>query len=323
MPVVDALGAVGALGSVAANLVSNSQNVKLARQQREHDLRMWSLNNQYNTPAAQKQRLRDAGLNAGLSMMNGMMSSGTSAQSAGGQTPATVDYNPLAQGLRESAQFFSEKRLTDAEIRNKDANTMAVNIRNKTQMVRDLAELNEIISKTGANNANKEYLIKQAAMLSKQIDAFDKKNTLENNRTEAETALLNQQEITERVMREVNAEFVRANIRVSQSQKNYIDAQTKEVLESVNQMILNGASQRQINSFIADKERETARSLRLENDNWYESYSTRIAKERSETQKNRREHRTQTFKFFGIPLGINENIEQYDENGNSKPSPLW
>ena len=44
-------------------------------------------------------RLRDAGLNPGLSMMNGMMSSGNSSQTAGGQTPATVDYNPLAEGF--------------------------------------------------------------------------------------------------------------------------------------------------------------------------------------------------------------------------------
>ena len=66
--IVDGLGAVTGLGSVAANLVSNSSNVKLAREQREHDLRMWNLNNEYNKPAAQVRRLRDAGLNPGLSL---------------------------------------------------------------------------------------------------------------------------------------------------------------------------------------------------------------------------------------------------------------
>ena len=45
---LDVLSVVPGIGSVAANLIGNSQNVKLAREQREHDLRMWTLNNQYN-----------------------------------------------------------------------------------------------------------------------------------------------------------------------------------------------------------------------------------------------------------------------------------
>ena len=35
----DVLSIIPGIGSVAANLIGNSQNVKLAREQREHDLR--------------------------------------------------------------------------------------------------------------------------------------------------------------------------------------------------------------------------------------------------------------------------------------------
>lgn len=204
MSVLDALGAVGTLGSVAANLVSNSQNVKLAREQREHDLRMWNLNNEYNAPAAQVRRLRDAGLNPGIAMMNGIMSSGNSQQTAGGQTPATVDYNPLAEGLRGSFEMLSQREKTKAEIRNMDANTNATNIRNKTQLLRDLADLNETISRTGNNNASKEYLIKQRDLLQKQIDAFDERNAAEVKRTQNEAKLLSVQEESTRVSTELN-----------------------------------------------------------------------------------------------------------------------
>ena len=278
-------GAITGLGSVAANLVSNSSNVKLAREQREHDLRMWNLNNEYNKPAAQVRRLRDAGLNPGLSMMNGMMSSGNNSQTAGGQTPATVDYNPLAQGLRETAQFFSDKRKTEAEVRNLEANSQAVNIRNKTQMVRDLAELNKTIASTGESSAHKDFLIKQAGLLAKQISAFDQKNTADLKKLDAETRLINQQEETERVMRGVNEQLVAAQVRLSKTQQQKLNADIKYTIESVEQMKMNGASQREINSFIRDKEREIARQYHLENTNWYTTYKTRIARERSETRK--------------------------------------
>lgn len=298
MSVLDALGAVGTLGSVAANLVSNSQNVKLAREQREHDLRMWNLNNEYNAPAAQVRRLRDAGLNPGIAMMNGSMSSGNSQQTAGGQTPATVDYNPLAEGLRGSFEMFSQREKTKAEIRNMDANTNATNIRNKTQLLRDLADLNEVISRTGNNNASKEYLIKQRDLLQKQIDAFDERNAAEVKRTQNEAKLLSVQEESIRVSTRLNELLADQEIRLSKSQQAKLAAETKNIIEATEQMKMNGASQREINSFIRDKEREIARQYHLENTNWYNTYKTKIEREKAETR------RSNTSSIFGIPFDI-------------------
>lgn len=297
---LDVLSVVPGIGSVAANLIGNSQNVKLAREQREHDLRMWTLNNQYNSPQAQKQRLRDAGLNPALSMMNGMMSTGNSQSSPGGQTPAQVDYNPLAEGLRSTVDLFQQRDRQKAEIRNLDANTQTIQIRNKTQLMRDLSDIYKTISETGVNAAHKSYLLKQAHMLEKQIDAFDDRNLAEVNKIKQERALLAEKETTERVMREVNKSLVDANIRLSKSQAASFNAQVKATMESINQMILNGNSQRQINSFIRDKEREIARQYHLENTNWYNTYKTRIAKEKAETR------RSNTQSLFGIPFDIEQ-----------------
>lgn len=297
------LGAVSALGSVAANLMSNSQNVQLAREQREWDARMIAQQNQYNSPAAQKARLRAAGMNPAIAMMNGMMDTGNQSQSAGGQSPAQVDYNPLAEGLRSAGELYNQSRLNDAEIRYKDSMTEAQRIRNKTQLLRDLAELNNTISQTGVNSAHKEYLIKQRDYLMKQIDAFDERNAAEVNRINQERALLKEQEETERVMRGVNTQLVQANIKLSKAQAASFNASVKATMESVNQMQLNGASQREINSFIRDKEREIARQYNLENTNWYNTYKTRIAKERSETTRNN------TTTMFGIPFNLDTSYE--------------
>lgn len=290
------LGAISAIGSVASNLMSNSQNVQLAREQREWDARMIAQQNQYNSPVAQKARLRAAGMNPALAMMNGMMDSGNQSQSAGGQSPAQVDYNPLAEGLRSSSDLYLQSRSIDADIRYKDSLTDAQRIRNKTQLLRDLAEINNLIADTSNKSASKDYLIKQRDYLMKQIDAFDDRNAAEVNRIRNESALLKQQEETERVMRGVNQQLVNANIRLSKAQAASFNAQVKATMESVNQMRLNGASQREINSFVRDKEREIARQYHLENSNWFLTIEKRKADIRQ----------ANTGSLFGIPFDMSD-----------------
>ena len=290
------LGAISAIGSVASNLMSNSQNVQLARDQREWDARMIAQQNQYNSPVAQKARLRAAGMNPALAMMNGMMDTGNQSQTAGGQSPAQVDYNPLAEGLRSSSDLYLQSRSIDAEIRYKDSLTDAQRIRNKTQLLRDLAELNNVIADTSNKSASKDYLIKQRDYLMKQIDAFDERNTAEVNRIRNESALLKQQEETERVMRGVNQQLVNANIRLSKAQAASFNAQVKATMESINQMRLNGASQREINSFVRDKEREIARQYHLENSNWFLTIEKRKADIRQ----------ANTGSLFGIPFDMSD-----------------
>ena len=88
MGILDGLAgaALGGIGSVASTLIGNSSNIQLAREQREWDYKMWKENNEYNTPLNQMKRLRNAGINPGLAMSNGLMGNGLSSQTAGGQT---------------------------------------------------------------------------------------------------------------------------------------------------------------------------------------------------------------------------------------------
>ena len=63
------------------NYLINEQNNQANRQLAEYEwsknLEMWNLQNQYNTPSAQMQRLKDAGINPNLAL--GSVSSGTAA----------------------------------------------------------------------------------------------------------------------------------------------------------------------------------------------------------------------------------------------------
>ena len=44
----------------------NQHNLQLAKDARDHDVNMWNMQNQYNTPSMQMQRLTEAGLNPHL-----------------------------------------------------------------------------------------------------------------------------------------------------------------------------------------------------------------------------------------------------------------
>ena len=70
------------------NSENNQTQIDLWNQQKEYDYQMWKENNAYNTPSAQVQRLKDAGLNPALAM--NQINTGTSTASAGGQTLPTT-----------------------------------------------------------------------------------------------------------------------------------------------------------------------------------------------------------------------------------------
>ena len=145
MGVLDGLvgAAVGGIGSVASTLLGNSQNVKLAREQREWDYKMWKENNSYNTPQNQVQRLRDAGLNPALAMQNGLLGSGMSNQSAGGQQAPVTDFSPIAQGIQNSVDLYQQKRLQDAQIEKLESESQNQSIKNLSLILKTI--LNRLI----------------------------------------------------------------------------------------------------------------------------------------------------------------------------------
>lgn len=76
-PIIGA-GIVSAAGSVLGNVLgfgsqqaTNKANMKLAQYQYEKNLEMWNRQNEYNSPMAQMQRLKDAGLNPNMVYGNG------------------------------------------------------------------------------------------------------------------------------------------------------------------------------------------------------------------------------------------------------------
>lgn len=116
---------------------TNEAQKELAQYQADRNLELWNLNNEYNTPASQMQRYKDAGLNPNL--MYGQGSSGNSSSPAEGyKAPTlvrpTVDYGYIAssaQTLMNGLQQAASIKKTQAETENIYQNTANLQVDNK------------------------------------------------------------------------------------------------------------------------------------------------------------------------------------------------
>lgn len=232
-PVGGALG--GALGSVGSGLLGDSdaatnglnsaagqnqalsqlqmeQNFNSAEAQKNRDfqLEMWNADNEYNSPVAQLERLKQAGINP-----NAMFGSS-------GYSPVASSAPAGAQAA-SSASIASSLLLQDAQLANLIANTRNTNrdadIKEQEYAYNNVTFNERVKSLKYANNESKARLDKIVADTDLQKQAFEF------------LARKNEQELNN--LRELGNKY-RAEIKhidkqndVSDAQIEYLDAQTK------------------------------------------------------------------------------------------------
>ena len=161
------------LGSVASSLLQNAANYALAQGQRSHDVRMWQMQNEYNSPRNQVARLRAAGLNPGL---NSNIGTGENASHAGGQTAPVTDFSPIAQGLRDSVDLYQQKRMQDAQIAYQNQNTYNLAIRNRYENTRQILELDKLISDKNTSDSQRRFYEQERERLIKENSWIDQQH---------------------------------------------------------------------------------------------------------------------------------------------------
>ena len=194
MPIPALIAALGAIGSaVGASLLTSSANKSSQREQREYDYKMVQEQNAYNSPEEQVKRLRKAGLNPALAMGNGMMSAGSQESSAGGQTPPSYDFSPIAQGVSQSADLYIQRLHQKAEITKlqEESNNMA--IRNRYEAQRQVLELDELLSRKNLSDSQRSYYTAMRDQTMKELGWIDKKNASQIALQESERALVDAQ----------------------------------------------------------------------------------------------------------------------------------
>lgn len=129
-----AIGAgISAIGSFFTNRANNKAANKLfdkqasfasaeSRKEREWQEAMYNKNNAYNSPAAQMQRLKDAGLNPDLVYGDGSLTSPSQAPAGGAMAPTPTAGAPHFENpFADAGQLIANKRLVESQARANDA----------------------------------------------------------------------------------------------------------------------------------------------------------------------------------------------------------
>lgn len=108
------------------NQKTREYNLQLAEKQNQWNREQWNLENAYNSPTAQLQRLKEAGLNPDLVYGGGISNTSTSSPQMTSGAPATpMDWSALAgkKSIGDSVQQSLQNQLTKAQIDNINADT--------------------------------------------------------------------------------------------------------------------------------------------------------------------------------------------------------
>lgn len=151
--------AIGAGVSAHNASQTNKLNYKLFKEQQEFNREMWHMQNAYNTPQAQRQRLEQAGINPAIALGNITTGTAQAVQSASPAPAVGHDAgNILANGIQNGAnsllssnQLSVQKSLADAQVNKTNAETAGILIDNKTLDARKQQELKESMARELVN----------------------------------------------------------------------------------------------------------------------------------------------------------------------------
>ena len=192
----------GSAGSIVSTLISNANQMKLARenmqwQQQENerayqrDIDFWNMQNQYNSPEAQRQRLEEAGFNPNMAFGNGVKattgnaSGNVSMNPAQAITPALQPYQfgnlgaQLGDRIHQIMLYKQQKKFQDAQIGNIEADTL------------------QRLFKLDVDKETRQYMIDAARDSAEQIRLANQSLRYSNRKLEFETREDRLQEIYE------------------------------------------------------------------------------------------------------------------------------
>lgn len=196
--------------------MNNEFNAEQAQLDRDFQLEMWNKNNSYNTPAAKRQRMENAGYSPyadmpGMSVVGGSVPSGASASAA--QTPAmqAADFSDIGQAISQAVDLAIKTKAADSDVSYRNAQTHQIQIDNQTRAAENIARIDNLIKNSkylndksvfqGIQNkyaeaaqinartmetesiknmqATMQQLYVQTALMSKELNGFDEKRKLE------------------------------------------------------------------------------------------------------------------------------------------------
>lgn len=172
-------GGAQAVGSFFGQLAANKTNLKLARQARAYDLKMWNMQNEYNSPQNQMARLQEAGLNPNLAYGSGSVSGNVTSSPPKSPVPhvenvmSNVNILPM---VLDALSAYNSTRIADANVRQIDANTRLAEEKIKSEQERaPWIKSQNIYTQTKQEgemmvNSGERYMNWQTARQKKQLE---------------------------------------------------------------------------------------------------------------------------------------------------------
>ncbi len=317
LPVLAAVGS--AIGNVASSVLTNNANKKISRDTNEQNYKIWheqlaaqreqyekekfenrflinqqrgwsladrDFENQYNSPAALRQRLEQAGINPAFAMSNGqgLFGSATAETSTGSPPSSPVpaapemrgysaDFSGFGLGVSQAlATYYQSKQEQRADY----ALASDIEFRNRKSIIDYMHVRNEAIKNGISQRAleqEDEHFYKsfglESSKVNRQLDIDEARTRLDSRRVAIEETRL-----------QMDKDLAEQNIRLSKTQQKSILQDIQESAERIEQMRQNGASERDLK----DAQKREAEALKayygqqkinLKNDdlrNWLKLY---------------------------------------------------
>nr|WAE43354.1 MAG: DNA pilot protein [Microviridae sp.] len=127
-------GAMSAINGAFNSGMTNAANMKMAKYQYSQEMDMWNKANAYNSPSAQMDRLKAAGLNPNLIYGNGSAATGQTANQLPRYQAPTMraDVMPEGNSQQNSMNTYQDYKIKDAQIDNLKAQND--NIKNESAL---------------------------------------------------------------------------------------------------------------------------------------------------------------------------------------------
>lgn len=184
-------GAVGASSSVRATKKAIKASKEMQANQQEFALRMFDLNNEYNLPVNQFQRLSDAGINPYFAL--GDIGGSSVPVSPGSSPSAPVDESGqiLSNSFDRVAQQLGNVAMAQAQVKNLDSQTAGQLIANNYADIRNALSFQETLSRIA--NIDQDTKMKDLAnrFKSENFDTLSKSLHLDNSLKDAQVNLFN------------------------------------------------------------------------------------------------------------------------------------
>lgn len=153
---------LGGLFGSAAQESANRTNIMLQREAQAWNESMWQKQNEYNTPAAQIQRMREAGLNPALMYSQGNVGN---AESVKPVSPAQVQpVTGLSQGIASAGDAIADGIIKMEQVKQ---------MRAQTRMLQ--AKADQTVASTMTHEDYTNYLRAKIGLTNKQAELADSK----------------------------------------------------------------------------------------------------------------------------------------------------